>query len=416
MSWKQHVTRSNVLIGSGAVAAVLAFGAWHAWQSVRESNAQRAKNAEANQVHRDVGKLHPETPVEPGKTSEVKELANQPVAPVPYSYPSPSPPPPPTPQNPPVPVRLAVVTIYHAPAPPPKAEAVQFEAERRPKKRDPKRWLPQGGRINCMLLNAVKSSSLNTPVQGIVTEDIRQVDAGIDYIIIPKNSRVTAWAVPGSKLDRIEVAGGWTVEFSGPVELTGKLCRFEGAAVVGTPDKTGRFSGEWCGSAGLQGQLVNTDHWKAGKDLLELVMLAGFSAAPAAAGSFLQASHSSGFYQTPDATPIFKEVLDDMFNGRNRDSMFVKVASGTPFTIFTHSVIVPDRATYDGSGDADTTEREDREQEKDEEPALSGKPLTPEAQMLRESLAAQKAFNKDLRKVSQPQQPAISNDQAPRFK
>jgi hypothetical protein len=415
MSWKQHLTRRNILIGSGVFAVVLFFGGRRAWQSACESNAQRAKNAEANQVHRDVGKLHPETPVEPGKTSEVKELANQPVAPVPYSDATPTPPPP-TPQTPSVPVRLAVATIYHAPAPPLKAEAVQFQGERRPKKHDPKRWLPQGGRINCLLLNAVKSSSLNTPVQGIVTEDVRQVDAGVDYIIIPKDSRVTAWAVPGSKLDRIEVAGGWTVEFSGPVELTGKLCRFEGVAVVGTPDETGRFHGEWSGSAGLQGQIVNTDHWKAGKDLLELVLLTGFSAAPAAAGSFLQATHSSGFYQTPDATPILKEVLDDMFNGRNRDSIFVKIASGTPFTILTHSAIVPDRATYDASGEADTTEREDRDQEKDEEPALSGKPLAPEAQMLRESLAAQKAFNKDLRKASQPQQPAINNDQAPRFK
>jgi hypothetical protein len=412
MSWKQHLTRKNVLIGSGMVAVVLFFGVWRAWQSACESNAQRAKNAEANQVHRDVGKLHPETPVEPGKTSEVKELANQPVAPVPYSYATPSPPPPPTPQNPSVPVRLAVATIYHAPAPPPKAEAVQFQEERRPKKLEPNRWLTKGGKIPCLLLNSVDSSHLNTPVQGVVTEDVRQVCHGVDYVIIPARSIVTAWAVPGSTRDRIEVAGNWSVRF----EATGRLCSFEGVALLGTVNGTGQFFAKDDGSPGLQGQTVNTDHWYAVRDIAALLLASGASAIPTAIGAMTQATHTSGFYQTPEIGPVLGGYINDMLNARNRDSVYVHVAPSTPFTVLTHSTIVPDRSTYDGSGDADTTEREDRDQEKDEEPALSGKPLTPEAQILRESLAAQKAFNKDLRKVSQPQLQQNNKDEAPRFK
>lgn len=411
MSWKRHLTRRNLLIGSGAVAAVLAFGAWHAWQSVRESNAQRAKNAEANQVHRDVGKLHPETPVEPGKTSEVKELANQPVAPVPYSYASPSPTPPPTPQNPSVPVRLAVATIYHAPAPPPKAESVQFQGERRPKKHDPKAWMARGGKLPCLLLNAVDSSDLNTPVQGVVASDVYETINGKPVLVIPAGSLVTAWAVPGSKRDRIEVAGNWSVKIYG----TGKECSFEGVALVRQDDGQGHF-GKDDGSAGLQGQVINTDHWYVLRDVVAILLASGASAIPTAIGAMTQATHTSGFYQAPEIGPVLGGYIDDLLNARNRNSVYVHVAASTPFWVFTHSVILPEYASLGGSGDADTTEREDRDQEKDEEPVLSGKPLTPEAQMLRESLAAQKAFNKDLRKASQPQQPAISNDQAPHFK
>jgi hypothetical protein len=413
MSWKQHLTRKNVLIGSGVVAVVLFFGVWRAWQSACESNAQRAKNAEANQVHRDVGKLHPETPVEPGKTSEVKELANQPVAPVPYSYATPSPPPPPTPQNPSVPVRLAVATIYHPPAPPPKAEAVQFHEERRPKRHDPKLWLSKGGKLPCMLLNTVDSSHLNTPVQGVVTQDVRQVCNGVDYIIIPARSIVTAWAVPGSVRNRIEVAGNWSVRF----EDTGKECSFEGAALVGQSDeKTGRFYGKDDGTAGLEGEMKNSDHWYWARSLGQALVLSGLSSVSTLVGAATQATHTSGFYQVPDVGPVLGKYIDNAFNARNEDTLYVHIPSSTPFTVFTHSLIIPEYASIGGVGEGDTTEREEREQEKDEEPVLSGKPLTPEAQILRESLAAQKAFNKDLRKVSQPQQPAISNDQAPRFK
>jgi hypothetical protein len=148
------------------------------------------------------------------------------------------------------------------------------------------------------------------------------------------------------------------------------------------------------GSAGLQGELVESDHWANAKAFIALLMTSTVQAGTAAAGSALQAEHGASFVSLPDTTPIMAKYLDQLLNGETGDGRFVRVRASTEFYIFPTDTVLPSHRSVVNNASMKTEEPG---------PEISSNPGQAAIQLERE-----------LMKESQ-QQPIPSND-SPKFR
>jgi hypothetical protein len=205
---------------------------------------------------------------------------------------------------------------------------------RRPK--DPDIWLPPSIFIPCVLVNTVESSHINTPVVGEVTRDIYQKNNGVSRLIIPAGTLVSSFAQSGAVRDRIEVSGVWLLVYP-----DGRQLRINGIACDREADPANQMFGIEDGSAGLQGELIESDHWANAKAFIALLMTATMQTGTAVATAALQASHTTGVVGLPDTTPILSKYLDQLLNGETGDGRFVRVAAGKEFYVVPTQVIYP---------------------------------------------------------------------------
>ena len=196
----------------------------------------------------------------------------------------------------------------------------------------PATWLPPGTFIPCALVNTVESSHINTPVVGEVLRDVYQNG----HLIIPAGAVVSSFAESGAVRDRIEVAGVWLIVYP-----DGRHLRVRGIACDREADPTNQQFGTEDGSAGLQGELVESDHWANAKAFIALLMTASMQTGTAVATSALQASHTTGVIGLPDTTPILGKYLDQLLNGETGDGRFVRVRASKEFYVFVTETVLP---------------------------------------------------------------------------
>jgi hypothetical protein len=253
-------------------------------------------------------------------------------------------------------------------------------------------WLPRGTFIPCALVNTVESSHINTPVVGEVIRDVYQNG----HLIIPAGAITTCWAQPGAVRDRIEVAGKWSLTYP-----DGKEFELDGVACDREADPANQQFGVEDGSAGLQGELVESDHWANAKAFIALLITAATQTGTAVATSTLQAAHTTGVTALPD-TPILAKYLDQLLNGETGDGRFVRVRASKEFYIFSASVVEPTKRSVGG--------RRQQEEKSDQE-------------FLNQSKAAPSDNDKALgeaiqieRRIQEAAQPHDKNEtQSPRF-
>jgi len=167
---------------------------------------------------------------------------------------------PPAPPRQQPPVLHPLVSFYaQVPMPTPSPTPVPEAASR------PLAWLPPGTFIPCALVNTVESSHINTPVVGEVLCDMYQNGR----LIVPAGAIVSSFAESGAVRDRIEVAGEWLIVYP-----DGRHLRVRGVACDREADPTNQQFGVEDGSAGLQGELVESDHWANAKAFIALLMTA----------------------------------------------------------------------------------------------------------------------------------------------
>jgi hypothetical protein len=209
----------------------------------------------------------------------------------------------------------------------------------------PEVWLPPTIFVPCVLVNTVESSHINTPVVGKVEQDIVRENNGVRRIIIPRGTVVSCFAQSGSVRDRIEVSGTWKFVFP-----DGRQLEVPGVACTREADPTTQQFGIEDGSAGLEGEIIESDHYANFKALVALLTTATVQAGTAAAGSALQANHGASFTTLPDTTPILQTYLAQLLNGSTGDARFVRVRASSEFYIFPTEAILPTHRTI-------TTER-----------------------------------------------------------
>ena len=123
------------------------------------------------------------------------------------------------------------------------------------------------------LVNTVESSHINTPVVGEVLRDVYQNGK----LIISAGTIVSSFASSGAVRDRIEVAGSWLLVFH-----DGRQLKVNGIACVRQANPENQQFGVEDGSAGLLGELKESDHWANAKAFIALLMTSATQAGTAA--------------------------------------------------------------------------------------------------------------------------------------
>ena len=207
-------------------------------------------------------------------------------------------------------------------------------------------FAPFGRLIQCELIVTVDSSSINTPVIGLVTEDVYHHG----HLIIPVGTEVHGSAQVDRVRERIASDGRWTL-----VWQTGEELRVSGLALDREKDADNDGWGITDGSAGLRGRLIKRD------ELAEIKMFAATLLSGAAEAFTEKQATAFGSFAVPSLTnaPLqgAQSVLDRYANqiqqSIERDGFYVRVPAGKQFYLYVTQTM--DRADAKIGGDLVTT-------------------------------------------------------------
>ena len=193
-------------------------------------------------------------------------------------------------------------------------------------------YAPFGRLIPCELVITVDSSSIRTPIIGLVTEDIYH-DGNL---IIPAGTEVHGVAQVDRTRERIGSGNRWILVWQNGQEMT-----LSGFALDRETDTNGVGWGITDGSAGLRGRLIKTD------DLAEIKLFAA-SFLTAAAGAFtenqqtllgtevLPTAQNAGLAGAQNVLAAYaKQIYDSI----QRDGFYVRVPAGKQFYLYVTQTI-----------------------------------------------------------------------------
>ncbi|MCJ8330293.1 MAG: TrbI/VirB10 family protein [Lentisphaeria bacterium] len=210
-------------------------------------------------------------------------------------------------------------------------------------------YAPYGRFIKCMVINTVDSANLQTPVVGLVLEDVWH-DGNI---IIPAGTEVHGRAKRSALRDRIATDNAWVVVWRTRDKDNGKELNLSAIALDHNPSG----AGETDGSAGLRGMVIRTDNYK------ELKLYAALFVKGAAAGlskvvieAMRSATTSTNVNSTvidqePDTEAQAKvagaEAMNEvvslyasrMLAEIEKNGSFVRVSKGTSFYLYVQQTI-----------------------------------------------------------------------------
>ncbi len=205
-----------------------------------------------------------------------------------------------------------------------------------------KTYAPYGRMIACETVITIESSKLDTPVIGLVTDDVWHNGR----LIIPAGTEVHGRASLDRARERIAAAGRWVVVWRDGSPLNGTELVLSGIALDRTKDEaTGEF-GLRDGSAGLLGVLIKTDDWQEIK-LFASTFVAGFAGGlqplrnqPTAFGDLAQvpvaSSRNAALQGTADVLNAYAKQIQEAIA---RDGFFVRVPAGKQFYLYVTETI-----------------------------------------------------------------------------
>jgi hypothetical protein len=203
-------------------------------------------------------------------------------------------------------------------------------------------YAPYGRLIPCELIVTIDSSSIETPIIGLITADIYHDGR----LIIPAGTEVHGTAQSDRKRERIASNGGWTL-----VWQTGEELHLDGVALDREKNQDGEGWGITDGSAGLRGQVLKTDN------LAELKLFAAtfLSGAASALTVNQQTVYGSQLVPTLQNAPLkgaqdvmgayAQQILDTI----QRDGYYVRVPAGKEFYLYVTQTIDKSDAVLGGT-------------------------------------------------------------------
>ena len=229
-----------------------------------------------------------------------------------------------------------------APSIPPISIVTETPSDERKPKELSEDFAPFGRLIQCELIVTVDSSSINTPVIGLVTENVYHHG----HLIIPIGTEVHGSAQVDRVRERIASDGRWTL-----VWQTGEELRVSGLALDREKDADNDGWGITDGSAGLRGRLIKRD------ELAEIKMFAATLLSGAAEAFTEKQATAFGSFAVPSLTnaPLqgAQSVLDRYANqiqqSIERDGFYVRVPAGKQFYLYVTQTM--DRADAKLGGD-----------------------------------------------------------------
>jgi hypothetical protein len=229
-----------------------------------------------------------------------------------------------------------------APALPPISLFPEIPSQTPPPKKFSAQFAPFGRLIPCELVITVDSSSINTPIVGLVTEDVFHHG----QLIIPAGTEVHGTAQLDHARDRIASDGRWTLVWQDGEELnvSGLALDRDADPNTGTWDITD-------GSAGLRGRVIKSDNLAELK-LYVAALLSG------AAGAFTE-THTSDFGSFPlpalqnaplmGMQTVLQDYAQQIQQAIDRDGFYVRVPAGTQFYLYVTQTLDRSDAKIGGS-------------------------------------------------------------------
>ncbi len=203
-------------------------------------------------------------------------------------------------------------------------------------------YAPFGRLIACETAITVDSSSIQTPIVGLITEDVYHGGK----LVIPAGTEIHGTAQTDRQRERIASGTAWTL-----VWQTGEELRLKAMAL----DR--EFSGDqegWGitdGSAGLRGRLIKSDNLAEIK-LFAATFLAGAAGAltekeQTVFGSVDSRSLNNAPFK--GAEKVLSVYAQRIYEAIQRDGFYVRVPSGKQFYLYVLQTIDRDAATMGGS-------------------------------------------------------------------
>ena len=195
-----------------------------------------------------------------------------------------------------------------------------------------KNYAPFGRLIPCELIVTVDSSSIQTPIIGLVTEDIYHNGR----LIIPAGTEVHGKAQTDRTRERIASGDNWTLVWSSGEEL-----RLSGIALDREADPSGDGWAITDGSAGLRGRVLKSD------DMAEIKLFAATFLSGAAAAFTTQQNTVYGSQIAPTlenapltgAQGVIQAYAKQIYDSIQRDGFYVRVPAGKQFYLYVTQTI-----------------------------------------------------------------------------
>jgi hypothetical protein len=222
----------------------------------------------------------------------------------------------------------------------PEALPISLFAETPTKQQKPlsKNFAPFGRLIPCELIVTVDSSSMQTPIIGLVTKNIYFGGR----LLIPAGTEVHGKAQTDRVRERIASSGGWTF-----VWQDGRELRVSGIALDREFDSDGKGWGITDGSAGLRGRVLKSD------DMAEIKLFAAsfLSGAASAFTDNQQTIYGTQVLPTAKnaglegAQAVIQAYAKQIYDSIQRDGFYVRVAAGKQFYLYvTQTLDISDAA------------------------------------------------------------------------
>ena len=207
---------------------------------------------------------------------------------------------------------------------PPISLYVSTEKEEPPLSED---YAPFGRLLQCKLVVTVDSSAIETPIIGLVTEDLWHGKR----LIVPAGTEIHGKATVDRTRERIASDGRWTLVWQDGLELS-----FAGLALDRQRLPDGKGYGITDGSAGLRGDIIKTDNAAEIK-----LFAASFLSATAQGvqdtrqtllGNQVQATAKNAALS--GVSGVLNQYAERVLDGIARDGFFTRVPAGTQFYVY----------------------------------------------------------------------------------
>ena len=204
-----------------------------------------------------------------------------------------------------------------------------------------KLYAPYGRMIPCETVVTLESSRLDTPVIGLVTEDVWNNGR----LIIPAGAEVHGRAQLDRSRERIAASGKWVIVWRDGSTMNGTELVLNGIALDREKDdSTGEF-GLRDGSAGLVGDLIRTDNTEEIK-LFASTFLAGLASGlqevqtqNTAFGVTQVVSGSARNGALQGSADVLNAYAKQIQEAIERDGFFVRVPAGKQFYLYVTQTI-----------------------------------------------------------------------------
>lgn len=206
---------------------------------------------------------------------------------------------------------------------------------------------PYGRLVPCETVVALESNQLDTPVIGLVTEDVWHAGR----VVVPAGAEVHAKAALDRTRERIAVTGPWRIVWRTGDADNGAELTVEGLALDREFEGGAGVWGEHDGSAGLRGTVVKTDN---ARDLrlfassflaAATVALQDSRSTPGPIGEAVVSAPTARNAALAGSAAVLRDYANTMKEAIARDGFYLRVPAGKPFYLYVTQTIDRTQAT-----------------------------------------------------------------------